>query len=73
MISKSKIVLNLSKSRSESVKNYSSENIYKFFYQFKGRILIAGLNGALCVSEYSPGQELIFNDNEIPFFVVAYT
>ena len=68
MISKSKIVLNLSKSRSESVKNYSSENIYKFFYQFKGRILIAGLNGALCVSEYSPGQELIFNDNEIPFF-----
>tara|TARA_Y100000590_G_scaffold349047_1_gene400402 strand:- start:9133 stop:10299 length:1167 start_codon:yes stop_codon:yes gene_type:complete len=67
-VSKSKIVLNLSKSRSQSVKNYSGENIYKFFYQFKGRILIAGLNGALCVSEYSPGQEIIFNENEVPSF-----
>ena len=68
-ISKSKIVLNLSKSRTiKSVKSYTSENIYKFLYQFKGRIIIAGLNGAACVSEYSPGQELVFTDDEVPTF-----
>ena len=68
-ISKSKIVLNLSKSRTvKSVKSYTSENIYKFLYTFKGRIIIAGLNGAACVSEYSPGQELIFTNDEVPTF-----
>ena len=68
-ISKSKIVLNLSKSRTiKSVKSYTSENIYKFLYTFKGRIIIAGLNGAACVSEYSPGQELVFTDDEVPTF-----
>jgi hypothetical protein len=68
-ISKSKIVLNLSKSRTtKSVKSYTSENIYKFLYTFKGRIIIAGLNGAACVSEYSPGHELIFTNNEVPTF-----
>jgi len=68
LISKSKIVLNLSKSRTNSVKQHNSENIYKFYYQFKGRILMAGLNGAACVSEYSPGQELLFNNDEVPTF-----
>ena len=68
-ISKSKIVLNLSKSRTiKSVKSYTSGNVYKFLYTFKGRIIIAGLNGAACVSEYSPGQELIFTDDEVPTF-----
>ena len=67
-ISKSKIILNLSKSRTTSVRNYSSENIYKFYYQFKGRIIIAGLNGVACVSEYSPGQELFFTEDEVPTF-----
>jgi len=68
LISKSKIVVNFSKSRTKFVKSYSSENIYKFYYQFKGRIMMAGLNGAACVSEYSPGQELFFNKDEIPTF-----
>tara|TARA_Y100000590_G_C15675376_1_gene997805 strand:+ start:403 stop:1572 length:1170 start_codon:yes stop_codon:yes gene_type:complete len=68
LVSNSKIVLNLSKSRTTSVKSFASENIYKYYYQFKGRIIIAGLNGALCVSEYSPGQELLFQNNEIPTF-----
>ena len=67
-ISKSKIVLNLSKSRTTSVKNFSSENIYKFYYIFKGRIIMAGINGAACVSEYSPGQELLFTNEEVPTF-----
>ena len=67
-ISKSKIILNLSKSRTTSVQNYASENIYKFYYQFKGRIIMAGLNGVACVSEYSPGQELFFTEDEVPTF-----
>ena len=68
LISKSKIILNLSKSRTAFVKNFSSEDIYSFYYQFKGRIIMAGLNGVACVSEYSPGQELIFTEDEIPTF-----
>ena len=69
LITKSKIILNLSKSRSAtSINNYASENIFKFSYQLKGRIWDAGLNGIPCVSEYSPGQELLFNEDEIPTF-----
>ena len=29
---------------------------------------MAGLNGAVCVSEYSPGQELLFDEKEVPTF-----
>ena len=68
LISKSKIVLDLSKSKTSSVKNFTSENIYKFYYQMKGKVVEAGLNGAACVSEYSPGLELLFNEEEIPIF-----
>ena len=69
LISKSKIVLNLSKSRTDSsIKSFSSHNPYKFYYQMKGRIIVAGMNGVLCVSEYSPSQELFFNEEEIPTF-----
>ena len=68
LISKSKIVLNLSKTRTTVVQNYASESIYQFYYQLKGRIFLAGLNGAACVSEYSPGQELVFNVYEVPTF-----
>jgi len=68
LISKSKIVLNLSKSTGGSVLNYISEDVYKFYYQWKGRVIIAGLCGTLCVSEYSPGQEIMFSKDEIPTF-----
>ena len=68
LISKSKIILNLSKTRTTSVKNFSSENIYKFYYQSKGRITIAGINGVACVSEYSPIQDMLFKNNQIPTF-----
>ena len=68
LISKTKIFLNLSKTRTTVVKKYNSDNIYKFFYQFKGKVIIAGLKGAACVSEYSPGLELLFSKNEVPTF-----
>ena len=68
LIIKSKIVVNLSKSRTTVVQNYASENVYKFFYQLKGRIMLTGFYGAACVSEYSPGQELLYSEDEVPTF-----
>ena len=68
LISKSKIVLNLSKTKTTSVINYASESIYRFHYQFKGRISLTGIIGTMCVSEYSPGQEIIFKEDELPTF-----
>ena len=68
LISRSKIILNLSKSRTESVKNHSMENTFRFYYQFKGRMIMAGMGGAACVSEYSPSQDLLFNKDEITTF-----
>ena len=68
LILKSKIVINLSKSRTSVVENYASENVFKFNYTFKGRILLAGFLGVACVSEYSPSQELLFNEDEVPTF-----
>ena len=68
LISKSKIVLNFSKSRTTSVLNYASESIYRFYYQFKGRIYLSGKIGTACVSEYSPGQEIIFKEDELLTF-----
>jgi len=65
LILRSKIVLNLSRTRTTSVKNFTSKNVYKFYYQLKGRVLMAGLHGAACVSEYSPGQEIFFNKEQI--------
>jgi len=67
-IFRSKIILNLSKTKTTSVKSPVSPNIYKSYYQLKGRIFDAAKNGVLCVSEYSPGQELFFNHDEIPTF-----
>ena len=68
-IRKTKIILNLSKSRTiSSVNNYALGNIFKFQYQFKGRVWDAGLNGVICVSEYAPALEIFFKDDEIPSF-----
>ena len=68
LISKSKIVLNLSKTTKDSVSNFSIGNIYNFYYELKGRVIIAGLCGTLCVSEYFPDHEIMFKENELPIF-----
>ena len=68
LMSKSKIVLNLSKTTTKIITNYSSESIYKFHYQLKGRVVMSGLSGTFCLSQYSPGQDLLFNKNEFPTF-----
>ena len=68
LIEKTKIIINFSKTRTSFVQNLESENIYQFYYQLKGKIIVAGLKGVMCVSEYSPGQELLFGKNEAPMF-----
>ena len=55
LINRSKIVMNFSKGVNKYEKNE--------YYQFKGRILISGMCGTLCLSEYSKGQDLIFKNN----------
>ena len=68
LVSKSKIVIQLSKTKTSSVLNYASEGVFKFYYQFKGRMILAGYLGAACVAEYAPGTELLFSDDELPTF-----
>ncbi len=55
LINRSKIVINFSK----GVNKYEKDE----YYQFKGKILISGMCGTLCLSEYSKGQDLIFKNN----------
>jgi len=68
VISRAKIVLQFSKTRTSSVLNYGSERVFKFYYQFKGRMLHAGALGSACVAEYAPGTELVFSEDELPTF-----
>jgi len=56
LINRSKIVINFSK----GVNKYKKKDEY---YQFKGKIIISGMCGTLCLSEYSKGQDLIFKNN----------
>jgi hypothetical protein len=55
LINRSKIVINFSK----GVNKYEKDE----YYQFKGKVLISGMCGTLCLSEYSKGQDLIFKNN----------
>jgi len=68
IISRSKIVLNLSKSTWGAVRNYPSDKLYEYYYQFKGRVVIAGLCGTACVSEFFPTCDLLFGKNTVPTF-----
>jgi len=72
LISRSKIVLNLSKSTWGAVRKYPTEKLYEFYYQFKGRIVIAGLCGTACVSEFFPTCDLLFGKNTVPTFYTKY-
>ena len=65
LINKSKIILNFSKSTWGSVNSIRDRGVFKFFYQFKGRVIEAGLCGCACVSEYAPQYNLLFSDNEL--------
>ncbi len=74
LISRSKVVLNLSKSTFGGIRTYSvfqilnPNKVYKFYYQFKGRIFTAGLCGTACISEFYAGHEIMFDKNELEIF-----
>ena len=65
LICKSKIVVNFSKSTWGTVKTIPEGDIFKFNYQFKGRIIQTGLCGTACVTEYAPHHRLLFNSDEL--------
>ena len=67
LINKSKIVINFSRSEPQNKKFASSSN-YNDYFQLKGRVYQTGLCGTLCVTEYAPPHELIFNDEELVSF-----
>ncbi len=65
-ISNSKIVLNLAQTGKRN-KFYSHKTIPLSNLQIKGRPIMAGLCGTLCVSEYSPQTEMVYG-NSCPIF-----
>ena len=67
LISQSKIVLNFTESDNTNKKRNPLSHI-KFSYEMKGRVYFTGLCDSLCVSEYAPPNELLFNNNELPYF-----
>ena len=66
LISQSKIILNFEKSLNGN-RRFNPLKIFKYFYQSKGRIQMAGISNVLCISEYSPSSEILYN-KELPFF-----
>ena len=50
------------------MRTYPYEKIYEFYYHLKGRIIIAGLCGTACISEFFPQHDMMFNEDELPIF-----
>jgi len=67
-ISRSKVVLNFSKTGVVPDLTPGGSKYPTTFYQFKGRVIEAGLCGTACVSEYAPGLSLLFEEDEVPTF-----
>lgn len=65
-ISSSRIVLNFSNTGYKN-KFYSHSTIQHNFFSFKGRPIMVGLCDTLCVSEFSPSNQIIFG-NDMPSF-----
>jgi len=73
LMSRSKIILDLSKSSLMSSKSIHDNSrpyrsFFSYYYQLKGRVIMAGLSGTCCVSEYSPALRLLFGEHEVPAF-----
>ena len=65
-ISQSKIVLNFSNTGNKN-KFYSHPTIPHNFFSFKGRPIMVGLCDTLCLSEFSPANQILF-DQDLPSF-----
>ena len=67
LINRSKIVLNFSSTGNKN--KFYSHKTFAFNYLIsKGRVLISGLCGSLCISEYAPAYKLIFKEGVLPEF-----
>ncbi len=63
-INRSKIVINFSSTGNKN--KFYSHKTYPFNYLYpKGRIMITGLCGTLCVSEYAPAHSIIFSKDTL--------
>jgi hypothetical protein len=67
-ISRSRIVVNFSKTDFSETTDLGIEHVRQYSLQLKGRVIEAGLCGAACVSEYSPSLRLLFSEQEVPTF-----
>lgn len=76
-ISRAKIVLNFSKTDNLQTDSAwfrayrrvaAAHHPFKWYLQFKGRIIEAALSHTVCVSEDAPAIHLLFPDGEVPVF-----
>ena len=67
LINQSKIVINFTE-QDNTRYNYNPLSSFKNHYSIKGRAYYTGLCGTLCISEYNPAAELLFDNNELPYF-----
>ena len=65
LICRSKIVVNFSKTTWGKIMNIPEKNLFSYQYQFKGRIVQAGLCGTACISEYAPQHNLMYKTDEL--------
>ena len=65
LICRSKIVVNFSKTTWGKIMNIPEKNVFSYQYQFKGRIVQAGLCGTACISEYAPHHNLMYKNDEL--------
>ena len=65
LICRSKIVVNFSKTTWGKIMNIPEKNVFSYQYQFKGRIVQAGLCGTACISEYAPHHDLLYKSDEL--------
>ena len=65
LICRSKIVVNFSKTTWGKIMNIPEKNVFSYQYQFKGRIVQAGLCGTACISEYAPHHNLMYKNEEL--------
>ena len=67
-INSAKIVLNFSQTDCLDANVSDVFHAYDKLFQFKGRIIEAGLCRTACISEYSPAIPLLFGNGEVPMF-----
>jgi len=67
LINQSKIVINFTE-QDNTKYNYNPLSSFNYNYSLKGRVYFTGLSNSLCISEYNPSAELLFKNEELPYF-----